>query len=76
MSRETRRQEWKDWKRGNGSVDVSLKNLKKKTRSSKKKKAEENFSSALLSCPGRGLAEADYCSGVSVPAQPDILALV
>jgi len=35
------------------------------------KKSRGEVSSALLSCPGlQVLSTADYCSGVSVPAQP------
>jgi hypothetical protein len=41
ISRETGRQERQDWKRGNGSADVPLKNLKKKTRPSQKKSRGE-----------------------------------
>jgi hypothetical protein len=65
ISRETRRQEWKDWKRGNGSADVPLKN--EEDQAFAKKKAEENFSSALLSCPGRGLARQTTAAGFRFP---------
>jgi hypothetical protein len=52
ISLETRRQEWKDWKGGHGSADVSLKN-EEEEQAFAIKKAEENFSSASLSSPGR-----------------------
>src|ERR1700686_2037128 len=52
ISPETRGQDWKEWKRGNGNADVPLKNLKRRP-GLRNKKSRGEFSSASLSCPGR-----------------------